>query len=153
MLLYPEWSWHRLPSQYLDSPFFNTDNNVCSKEFHQPAKDIVCDGGEVPQMLENVADEFTEVVHPLQKVSFPKRSKTATCREILGQLKSLTYLVDDNEAISYLLAGPKNLKEDLQSHAPQENRIELEKTSRQPQHATTQTACKIPVRGSKKNSL
>ena len=65
----------------------------------------------------------------------------------------MTYLVDDDEAISNLLAGLMNLKEDLQSHAPQKNGIELEKTLRQPQHATTQTACKIPVRGSKKNSL
>ena len=153
MRLYPEWSWHRLPSQYLDSPFFNTDNDICSKEFNQPAKDTVCDTVEAHQMSENPAEAVIEVVHPLQKTSFPKRSKAAACREVLGQLKSLTYLVDDDEAISELLAGLIDLKEDLQSYAPQEDGIDLEKRSRKPLHTTAQTACKILARSSKKNPL
>ena len=153
MRLYPEWSWHRLPSQYLDSPFFNTDNDVCSKEFHQPAKDTLCDTVDVHQMSENTTKAVIEVVHPLQKTSFPKRSKAAACREVLGQLKSLTYLVDNDEAISELLAGLIDLQEDLQSYAPQEDGIDLVKRSRKPLHTTAQSACKIPARSSKKNPL
>ena len=153
MRLYPEWSWLGLPSQYLDSPFFNTDNDVCSKEFHQPAKDTLCDTVKVHQMSENTTKAVIEVVHPLQKTSFPKRSKAAACREVLGQLKSLTYLVDDDEAISELLAGLIDLKEDLQSYAPQEDGIDLVKRSRKPLHTTAQSACKIPARSSKKNPM
>ena len=147
MKLHPEWSWHRLPSQYLDSPFFNTDNDVCSKEFHLPVKNTLCETAEVHQMSEAAI----EVVHPLQNSSFRKRSKAAACREVLGQLKSLTYLVDDDEALAELLAGQIDLKEDLQSHAPQEDGIDLEKRSRKPFHTSAQTACKIPVRRSNKN--
>ena len=56
-------------------------------------------------------------------------------------------------AISELFAGLIDLKEDLQSCAPEEDGIELEKRPRKPLHTTVQTACKIPARSWKKNPL
>ena len=91
-------------------------------------------------------------MHALPKCSYPKRSKASACREVLGQLKSLSYLVDDDEAISELLDGLIELREDFKCHVQQEDGIDLEKQPKRPicKDYTSKKSAEIPLRLSRK---
>ena len=145
-----EWSWEKLPAKYLSSPYFITDSEI---DF---GKAVAFTGnGE-----ENIADKVPpqkgtfdeEIVHALPIKSYVKRSKASACREVLGQLKSLSYLVDDDEAISELLDGLIELREDFKCHVQREDGIDLEKKQNRPifKDKIVKRSSQIPLRLSKK---
>ena len=112
----------------------------------------------VPTTDESAGDDLctSEPSLELPKKFFPKRSKAAACRALLNQIASLTYLVVDDASLSRLLDALINMKEDVSSSIPEEERIHLEPVLLRTQHSkfTPITQCSppanIPLRQSRK---
>ena len=47
------------------------------------------------------------------------------CREMLIQIKNLTYLIYDNEALTYLETELRSLLKAMQQHAPKDEQVIL----------------------------
>ena len=150
MRLNSESSWEKLPTKYLSSPYFITDSEI---DFGKAVaitgngKENIADKS--PLLQKDAFDE--EIVHALPIKSYVKRSKASACREVLGQLKSFSYLVDDDEAISELLDGLIELKEDFKCHVQREDGIDLEKKQNIPisKDKIVKRSSQIPLRISK----
>ncbi|RMX36190.1 hypothetical protein pdam_00024333 [Pocillopora damicornis] len=129
----PSWSFDRLPKEYRDSPFFSVDRDVLLAG-EKEEDDGIADG-KVVDSPPCVHDE----VHDLQKQSsqfenIPQstlrpRTHAAKCRELLGQIKNLTYTAEAWEVGGSLRQVQEKLEECLdllQKTAPKEDGIILE---------------------------
>ena len=56
-----------------------------------------------------------------------KRSKASTCRELLNQIRNLSFVVQDNDALYHLHDELVKLIENLKYHAPKDESLILEK--------------------------
>ena len=67
--------------------------------------------------------------NPLQKKQYSKKSKASTCRELLKQVKSLTFLIQNNNVFDKLEEDLRDILEDLKLSAPSENGLVRETLS------------------------
>lgn len=106
MRAYAEWKWDRLPSDYKDSVFFTLDNQVLSGATASSSiKDNLerCPENDADTQHElNQNEGGNEIVHELPKKVFPRRSKASSCREVMGEIKALTYLVHEEKVLERL---------------------------------------------------
>ena len=83
-------SWESLSSLYRNSPYLSLET-------------YLIDGNNSNCLAEdffNFDDKNSDVrLEEIPKKVYPKRSKASTCRDLLQQLKSMTYLVYDLEAL------------------------------------------------------
>ena len=92
-----EVSWESLPSSYMQSPFLNLDDAVIDV-----VEAVSQDHTEYTAVISNDGVDTNDTLFEIPKKIYPKRSKACACREILSQIKSLTYLVYDSEALEEL---------------------------------------------------
>ena len=111
-------SWNSLPQKYRSSSFFQLDKEVIFSQY-EPERE--CDA-ENNEKNEGEVLEGDVLLKEIPKKCYPKRSKAATCRELLNQIKSLTFVVYDNDALDQLY----DLK-DFSRHAPVEDNLVVEK--------------------------
>eukprot|EP00112_Aurelia_sp_Birch-Aquarium-sp1_P026130 Seg908.2 transcript_id=Seg908.2/GoldUCD/mRNA.D3Y31 product="hypothetical protein" protein_id=Seg908.2/GoldUCD/D3Y31 len=130
MRAYAEWKWDRLPSDYKDSVFFTLDNQVLSNATASSSiKDNLerCPENDADTQHElNQNEGGNEIVHELPKKVFPRRSKASSCREVMGEIKALTYLVHEEKVLERLHVSLLQLRDELQKAAPKENGLILE---------------------------
>ena len=67
--------------------------------------------------------------NPLQKKQYSKKSKASTCRELLKQVKSLTFLIQNNNVFDKIEEDLRDILEDLKLSAPSENGLVRETLS------------------------
>ena len=107
-----------LSQKYRSSPFFQLDKKVIFSQ-HEPERE--CDA-EDNEKNEGEVLEGDVWLKEILKKCYPKRSRAAACRELLNQIKSLTFVVYDNDALDQLY----DLK-DFSRHAPVGDNLVVEK--------------------------
>ena len=80
--------WESLPVTYKTSPYFNLDYSMIN------TKNLVWNDNEKDDGLYTVIEDEV-VIKENPRKQYSQRTKTSNCREILNQIISLTYLVND----------------------------------------------------------
>ena len=114
-------TWESLHDNYIGSPYYNLDQHVIpglKQDFAKPVTE------ESPFIHETQAIEETYFAIPKQ--TFPKKTKSSHCRELLGEIKSLTYLCYDNDAIEDLEDQLINIRDELKKSVPEDEGLVVE---------------------------
>ena len=131
----PLWSFDKLPDAYKDSPFFTLDGELFTPD-NPKASDYIEEGSvdDLPSMIGVEAVEVNDGKESLRFEDLPRtvprpRTRAAKCREVLGQIKNMTYIVEAWENGEILHRLREKLEECLhllQMTAPKENGVILE---------------------------
>ena len=114
---FPEFGWESLPVTYNTLPYFNLDYCVIN------TKNLVWnDDDEKDDGLYTVIEDEV-VIKEIPRKQYSKRTKASNCREILNQIKSLTYLVNDVDTLDALEDQLKVSLELLKNEAPKEDGV------------------------------
>ena len=89
---FPVFGRESLPVTYKTSPYFNLDYSVIN------TKNIVWNDDEKDDDLYTVIEDEV-MIKEIPRKQYSKRTKASNCREILNQIKSLTYLVNDVDTL------------------------------------------------------
>ena len=89
---FPEFGWESLPVTYKTSPYFNLEYFVINR------KNLIRNDNEKDDGLYTVIEDEV-AIKEIPRKQYSKRTKTSNCREILNQIKSLTYLVNDVDTL------------------------------------------------------
>ena len=141
---YPEWGWHKLPLTYTCSPAFTLDENAIPK---QKANSNTKSTGMVNDTsLNNACTQVTTIQPPLESTNFepapnesmPVRKRAhrnigSECREILSEIKSMTYLVSNYDDLVALRNELTKLHTKLGKACPSDCGLLLESTTDEPQ--------------------
>ena len=135
----PAWSFERLPIPYRDSPFFTLDDDLFRtgpsnlEESNRIDKDEV---DKVPSGTEQHIEfpEVPAVTEAVQLKNLPRkaarpRTSAAKCRELLGQIRNLTYIVEGLEnciILEEVIEKLETCHHLLLGSAPKENGVILE---------------------------
>ena len=130
-------SWNSLSQKYRPSPFFQLDKEVIFSQ-HEPKRE--CDA-ENDEKDEGEGLEVEVLQKEIPKKCFSKRSKAVACRELLNQMKSLTFVVYDNDALDQLYESLSADVKDFSRHAAVEDNLVIEK----PRVITNQTKKFLPL--------
>ena len=131
----PLWWFDKLPDAYKDSPFFTLDGELFTPD--NPKANDFSGKGSVDNLPSMIGVEAVEVNNVKESLSFedlpctvPRpRTSAAKCREVLGQIKNMTYIVEAWENGEILDRLREKLEECLyllQMTAPKENGVILE---------------------------
>ena len=112
----PEFGWESLPVTYKTSPYFNLDYFVINR------KNLIRNDNEKDDGLYTVIEDEV-VIKEIGRKQNSKRTKASNCREILNQIKSLTYLVNDVDTLDALEDQLKVSLELLENEAPKEDGV------------------------------
>ena len=127
--------WDNLPLKYRESTYFNLDEYItgtlkpptsCNDgdgEQHEEIQAPV-DNGDIT--IEHQEDNQEVVLGTLQKPVFPKRTLASACRGLLNEIKSLTYLARDDEALEVLHKQLHHALESFKKEVPTEAGLLLE---------------------------
>ena len=134
---YPAWGWDKLPLHFVNSPLFTLDEAVIG---HQKPTNTVISSAASP-----VSDDNTDssVPHPNiqakdnsippcmyanlpQRKCFPK-ALGSTCRELLGEIRQLTFLIDDSSELANLKTELQRIYQHLQKLAPSDGGLQVER--------------------------
>ena len=116
-------SWNSLSQNYRSSSFFQLDKDVVFYQ-HEPERE--CDA-ENNEKSEEGGLEGDVLLKDIPKKCYPKRSKATECRELLNQIKSLTFAVYDNDALDQLYESLLADLKDFSRHAHVEDNLVVEK--------------------------
>jgi len=127
------WSFYKLPDVYRDSPFFTLDEKLFTPD-NPKVSDYFEKGSEddPPSMIGVEAVEVNDGKESQRFEELPRtvprpRTSAAKCREVLGQIKNMTYIVEawENGEILERLREKQCLHL-LHMTAPKENGVILE---------------------------
>ena len=140
---FQEFGWDSLPGTYTTSPYFNLDYDVINPSYSHTLKD--------EDLYSVVGDEVVISELPMKK--YPKRTKASSCRELLSQIKSLTYLVNDLEVLDTVEDSLKDLVKLLDGKAPQDRGIVTESVNIRRPIGCSKLRSKIPQAKRLKSNL
>ena len=112
-----DFGWDSLPVAYTSSPYFNLDYDVINS---------------IPSAVSASEEEYYNIVEDevimatIPKKVYPKRTKASSCRELLNQIKSMTYLVNEVEVLHSLEDQLKSSLKMLSDLAPQDDGVVTE---------------------------
>ena len=107
-------SWNSLSQKYRISPFFQLDKEVIFSQ-HEPEREW---DAEINEESKEEGLEGNILLKEIPKKCYPKRSKTTACRELLNQIKNLTFVVYDNDALDQLYESLSADLKDFSCQAP-----------------------------------
>ena len=87
--------WNSLSPKYISSPFFQLDKDIIFY-LHEPEKQRDAENNE---KSEEEGLEGNVLLKEIPRKCYTKRSRTAACRELLNQIKSLTFVLYDSDAL------------------------------------------------------
>ena len=123
------WHWNRLAQNYQESPLINLDRDLYQIQIPQGDADTeTLDMKPDHQGRDACTSPSDQIDHSLQlpqRKSSP-RSEATECRELLHQLRSLTLLVEDQEALHDMRSTLILALNKLQKAVPVEDGIPLE---------------------------
>lgn len=111
---YPEWGWEKLPQHYTNSSMLTLDEGIIGKPAYNPTpppcNQLVDDTLDSSIPSQNIQMEpgsaptcNLSYAHLPQKRCSPK-DMGSICREILGEIRQLTFLVDNRDDLENLKA-------------------------------------------------
>ena len=118
-------SWESVSSRYRASPFIVLDQDVVKHQDSEvPISPVEQDG-----VAENRDNEEKDkmVYSKLPMKQFTKRSKASECRDLLNQLRSLTFIVYDVDSLDILHDTLADSLKTLSFHAPKEDDLIVER--------------------------
>ena len=124
------WHWNRLAPNYQESPLINLDGDLYQPQIPQgdadaETLDVKPDHQDGKDACTSPSDNIDHSLQLPQRKSSP-RSEATECRELLHQLRSLTFLVQDQEALHDLRSTLLLELNKLQKAVPVEDGILLE---------------------------
>ena len=138
-------SWETIPSNYRSSPFIALDfDAIFENESLQDKRSLPHNIGESSNFPTDFDEIATSDLHRVDNdgltqdavQELPKRkeivlkSKGAACREVLKEIRSLTYLISDVNVLDCLLGKLRDVHNDLRDQADSEEGLILESSSK-----------------------
>ena len=127
---YASWDWNPLSKLYKNSPYLTLDENVTdSTEFEaQPVNK-----NENDEIAHRENETITQTSYtvtleelPSKKMKVKNRVNGDTCRSLLNDVKSLSFLNEnDQEKLNRVFSVLQNLKEEIECDLPKEKSIPL----------------------------
>nr|XP_047140894.1 uncharacterized protein LOC105848403 [Hydra vulgaris] len=115
-------SWDLLPDSYRFSPYFCLDNSVIygNESCHEEESNICFE--------DNLSETQGHVIlENVQNKIYPKQTNASSCRDILSQIKTLSYLVYDEIVVKSLKFKLQEILNELQTLVPKHDNIPLER--------------------------
>ena len=126
---FPKWNWERLPTQYKDSPLLTLDSHL-AQPFQSNDENRMGSLAEDETLADNrhhlPENQKEGKILPLQAKKLSAKSEGAKVRELINQIRSLTFLVDDTQAMNTLYLTLKDAMEEFKKHTISEDGIDLE---------------------------
>ena len=116
-------SWNSLSQKYRSSPFFQLDKEVIFSQ-REPEREW---DGENNEKNEEEGLKGDVLLKEIPRKYYPKRFKAAAGRELLNQIKSLTCIVYDHDALDQLYESLSADLTDFSHHTPMEDNLVVEK--------------------------
>ena len=114
-------TWENLPQYYKSSPFFtiNGDLRLPQKHIHS-VEDTQISEGTNENMNQGMSDDSNKsrVLVDLPKPYTLKRTTDAVCRELLNEIKSLTYMIYNPDALLTVKQQLTDINESCRKVAP-----------------------------------
>jgi len=137
---FSSWSFDNLPGPYKDSPFFTLDEELFVPGHTSTRENIEQEPSESKELVieaqvedqTNQAEEGTVTIQDLPRKAKRPRTSAAKCRELLGQIRNMTYIVEGVEDADVLESVMTKLTEChrlLLQAAPKEEGVILEPQS------------------------
>ena len=134
---FPQWNFHNFPEHYRESPFLSLDKNVMFGNSTSSCNPQLCEESITNHHSQNNPPDHHELEpqeHHKPKplyIDIPKnkrffRTAATKCRDILNQIKNMTYLTEDVEAVEEVNDMLVTCLEKLKSSAPKSNHLILE---------------------------
>ena len=124
---FPEWNWEKLPQNYRDSPYLTLDYHLLNGSSPLPSPSSVLPGanGNSPQLDEPVPKKpwlrskenvspIPETVIPIRSTHHQKKSEGKKCRILLDEIRKLTFVVQDQQALANLYRKLSSLRREIQ---------------------------------------
>lgn len=139
---YPEWGWEKLPQHYTNSPMLILDEAIIGKPVHShmptPSSQVVDDTLDSSIPSENIQVEPTSApacslsyAQLPQKKCSPK-ALDSICREILGEIRQLTFLMDNRDDLENLKAELQEIHQRFREVTPSDGGLQVEGGEPQP---------------------
>ena len=112
-------SWNSLSQKYRSSPFFQLDKEVIFSQ-REPEREW---DGENNEKNEEEGLKGDVLLKEIPRKYYPKRFKAAAGRELLNQIKSLTCIVYDHDALDQLYESLSADLTDFSHHTPMEDNL------------------------------
>ena len=137
---FSSWSFDNLPGPYKDSPFFTLDEELFVPGYTSARENLEQEPSESKELVIEAqvedqtkqAEEGTVTIHDLPRKAKRPRTSAAKCRELLGQIRNMTYIVEGVEDADVLESVMTKLTEChrlLLQAAPKEEGVILEPQS------------------------
>ena len=116
-------SWNAFSEDYINSPYLTLDATVVPG---MPLANVIEEDNAVKENPSFNTQEIGESNFEIPMRTYPKKSKSSSCRELLSEIKSLTFVVYDSDAIEALEDELNNIKERLQEFVPKDEGLIIE---------------------------
>ena len=139
---YPEWGWEKLPQHYTNSPMLTLDEAIVGKPAYSctptPSTQVVDDTLDSFVPSQNIQREPCSA--PACSLSFahlPQKKCSlkalgSICREILGEIRHLTFLMDNRDDLENLKAELQDIYLRFQKVTPSDGGLQVEGGEPQP---------------------
>ena len=118
--------WNNFPKMYKNSPYFTVDYDfIDERDCSQPAQNNIVDNSE-NELIQGDDDGAEVHLIDIPKKQYPKRTIASNCREMLKELKDLTYVVRDLESFEILEEELSTILEAFRKEAPSDDGLLLE---------------------------
>ena len=102
---FSSWSFDNLPGPYKDSPFFTLDEELFVPGYTSARENLEQEPSESKELVIEAqvedqtkqAEEGTVTIQDLPRKAKRPRTSAAKCRELLGQIRNMTYIVEGVE--------------------------------------------------------
>ena len=138
-----------IPEAYRESSFYTLDNYVLPKkaEIHPDINQVANDFAPVEEEHTQTNSEETSGPFHLPEIplkKFPKKNKASACRELLQEIKSLTFITSDLESLESLEEGLLDLRDMLLASCPIDSGLVIEEPKAQKRFRERELS-KLPV--------
>jgi len=116
----PAWGFDSLPENYRNNPFFTLDADIvfATEKPESPEEPHDEEAPEEERTEASLSDINTTLVQDIPLPIKSKRTVAARCRDIMSQMKSLSYIVDDVDTLREVQETLENCLQKMETCAP-----------------------------------
>ena len=123
-------TWENLPQYYKSPPLFTINDDLILPQKHiHSVEDTQISKGTNENMNQGMSDDSNKsrVLVDLPKTYTPKRTTDAVCRELLNEIKSLTYMIYDPDSLLTLKQQLTDINESCRKVAPSDGGLFIQR--------------------------
>ena len=136
---FPAWGWDKLPDHFTNSPLLTLDEAVIGQEqptstdISSPASPHLDDNTDCSVHVPNTNTQAeTNSVLPRMYANIPQKKCSSkalgsSCREILSEIRQLTFLIDDSNELANLKTDLQGVYQRLKELAPSDGGLQVER--------------------------